>query len=227
MVKDVLERAKIDVDSIDLLACTVGPGSFTGIRIGVALVKGLAFGKAIPCVGVSTLEATAWALREASAIIVPVTDARRCGLYNAVFESDGEKLTRLTPDKLDLPDELLLIPMDPILIEQVIVNILENAVHHAEGFTRLSLSVFKEGDEAIFEIADNGCGIDKDKLDTIFSGYVNALSDKSDNNRRGLGIGLSVCATIIKAHGGKIEAENAKSGGAVFRFSLSTMEETG
>jgi two-component system sensor histidine kinase KdpD len=117
--------------------------------------------------------------------------------------------------------------MDPILIEQVIVNILENAVHHAEGFTRLSLSVFKEGDEAIFEIADNGCGIDKDKLDTLFSGYVNALSDKSDNNRRGLGIGLSVCATIIKAHGGKIEAENQKSGGAVFRFSLSTMEETG
>ena len=129
--------------------------------------------------------------------------------------------------ELDLPDELLLIPMDPILIEQVIVNILENAVHHAEGFTRLSLSVFRKGNEAIFEIADNGCGIDKDKLDTIFSGYVNALSDKSDNNRRGLGIGLSVCATIIKAHGGKIEAENAKSGGAVFRFSLSTMEETG
>jgi tRNA threonylcarbamoyladenosine biosynthesis protein TsaB len=107
MVKDVLERAKIDIDSIDLLACTVGPGSFTGIRIGVALVKGLAFGKGIPCVGVSTLEATAWALREASALIVPVTDARRCGLYNAVFESDGEKLTRLTPDKLDLPDELI------------------------------------------------------------------------------------------------------------------------
>ncbi|MBO7149022.1 MAG: tRNA (adenosine(37)-N6)-threonylcarbamoyltransferase complex dimerization subunit type 1 TsaB [Clostridia bacterium] len=107
MVKDVLERAKCDVDSLDMLACTVGPGSFTGIRIGVALVKGLVFGKSIPCVGVSTLEATAWAFREANALIVPVTDARRCGLYNAVFESDGEKLTRLTPDKLDLPDELI------------------------------------------------------------------------------------------------------------------------
>lgn len=126
---------------------------------------------------------------------------------------------------LDLPDEIIMIPMDAILIEQVIVNILENAVHHAVGFTKLSLRVFTIGNEAIFEIADNGCGIDRDKLDTVFLGYGDKLGADSDTHRRNAGIGLSVCASIIKAHGGNITAENAKTGGAVFRFSLSTEEE--
>ncbi|MBQ7822104.1 MAG: tRNA (adenosine(37)-N6)-threonylcarbamoyltransferase complex dimerization subunit type 1 TsaB [Clostridia bacterium] len=106
MVKTVLEQAKMHIEDVEALACTVGPGSFTGVRIGVALVKGLAAGRGIPCIGVSTLEATAEAARTLKGLIVPVTDARRCGLYNAVFESDGSTLTRLTPDKLDLPDEL-------------------------------------------------------------------------------------------------------------------------
>ena len=70
--------------------------------------------------------------------------------------------------ELDLPDELVLIPMDAILIEQVIINILENAVHHAKGFTRLGLRVFLIGNKAIFEISDDGCGIDENKLDNIF-----------------------------------------------------------
>ena len=61
---------------------------------------------------------------------------------------------------LELPDEVVLIPMDAILIEQVIVNILENAVQHAQGMTALTLRVFTLGNKAIFEIADNGCGID-------------------------------------------------------------------
>ena len=128
--------------------------------------------------------------------------------------------------ELDLPDELVLIPIDAILIEQVIVNILENAVNHAVGFTRLALRVFVIDSKAVFEISDNGCGIDKDKLDTLFSGYYNDKSDGvTDNQRRNFGIGLSVCATIIKAHGGSITAENAKGGGAVFRFALSTEED--
>ena len=126
---------------------------------------------------------------------------------------------------LDIPDELVIIPMDAILIEQVIVNILENAVHHAKGFTKLSLRVFVIGNKAIFEITDDGCGIDKDRLATIFLGYNNKFDDASDTHKRNIGIGLSVCATIVKAHGGSITAENAKSGGAVFRFSLSTEEE--
>jgi K+-sensing histidine kinase KdpD len=120
----------------------------------------------------------------------------------------------------DIPDTLLLIPMDPMLIEQVIFNILENAEQHAKGFTKLSLRVFTSDGNAVFEIADNGCGIAKERLDGLFLGYAGKLADSSDSGKRNLGIGLSVCATIVKAHGGSISAENAKSGGAIFRFSL-------
>jgi two-component system sensor histidine kinase KdpD len=126
--------------------------------------------------------------------------------------------------ELNLPDEFILIPMDAILIEQVIINILENAVHHAKGLTKITLLVFKIGNKAIFEISDDGCGISADKLDTIFSGYNDKSDDTSDTQKRNAGIGLSVCSTIIKAHDGRITAENKKSGGATFRFSLSTEE---
>ncbi len=126
--------------------------------------------------------------------------------------------------QLDIPDDVIVIPMDAILIEQVIINILENAVHHAEGFTKLSLRVFTIDQKAIFEISDDGCGIAPEKLDSIFVGYNDKSEDTSDTRSRNAGIGLSVCATIIKAHGGDITAENSKNGGAVFRFSLMTEE---
>ena len=117
-----------------------------------------------------------------------------------------------------------MIPMDAILIEQVIVNLLENAVHHAQGFTKLCLRVFTIDQTAFFEISDNGCGIPPEKLDRIFMGYNDKAEDTSDTRSRNAGIGLSVCATIIKAHGGEITAENAQEGGAVFRFTLLTEE---
>ena len=106
MVAEVLQRAELTADDIDMFAVTTGPGSFTGVRIGVSMVKGLAFGKNKPCVGVSALDALAAGLKELKDIIVPVMDARRCGLYNAVYLSDGGRVERLAPDKLDLPEEL-------------------------------------------------------------------------------------------------------------------------
>ncbi|MBO5845665.1 MAG: DUF4118 domain-containing protein [Clostridia bacterium] len=137
------------------------------------------------------------------------------------------KFKKRYPDQcveIDIPDDVIVIPMDAILIEQVIINILEHAIHHAEGFTRLSLRVFTMDGKAIFEIADNGCGIPNEKLDRIFRGYNDKSEDMSDTKSRNAGIGLSVCATIIKAHGGNITAENVKDGGALFRFSLTTEE---
>lgn len=122
--------------------------------------------------------------------------------------------------ELDIPDELTLIPMDAILIEQVIVNILENAVQHAAGMTRLSLRVYLLAGQAIFEIQDNGCGIREDRLPRLFTGFFTPEDAPADSQRRNAGIGLSVCATIIKAHGGDIDARNLKTGGAVFRFTL-------
>lgn len=137
------------------------------------------------------------------------------------------KFKKRYPDQkveLDVPDEVVIIPMDAILIEQVIINILENAIHHAEGFTKLSLRVFTIDKNAIFEISDNGCGIPSEKLERIFMGYNDKTENSSDTKARNAGIGLSVCATIVKAHGGDITAKNGKDGGAVFRFNLMTEE---
>ncbi len=125
--------------------------------------------------------------------------------------------------ELEIPDEVVIIPMDAILIEQVVVNILENAVQHAEGMTKLMLRVFTLGNKAIFEVKDNGCGIPAKRMETLFTGYYTREDEVADSQKNA-GIGLSVCATIIKAHGGSIKAENVKTGGAVFRFALETEE---
>lgn len=83
---------------IELYAVTSGPGSFTGVRIGTALVKGLAFGKDIPCVSLSTIEALAENLRGVTGIIVPAMDARRGQVYSAIFRAAGGEITRLCED---------------------------------------------------------------------------------------------------------------------------------
>ncbi len=121
---------------------------------------------------------------------------------------------------VDIPDDFVSIPMDAILIEQVLLNILENAVQHATGMTQLYLKIFTISQKAIFEIQDNGCGITEEKLKNIFNGIYPSDSLPSDGRKNNAGIGLSVCASIIKAHGGDIKAENAKEGGALFRFTL-------
>jgi len=126
--------------------------------------------------------------------------------------------------ELDIPDEMIMIPMDAILIEQVLINILENVIYHAKGFSVMKLRVFVIDGKAIFEVKDNGCGIDDERLEHIFDGYIGRETNSFDSNKRNAGIGLSVCATIIKAHGGKITAENSKGGGATFRFSLAIEE---
>lgn len=125
---------------------------------------------------------------------------------------------------LDLPEEPVLIPMDALLMEQVLVNLLENAVQHAYGQTWIRMRVSVQACKATFEIADNGCGIPPDRMAQLFSGQFSPDQQHADNAKRNAGIGLSVCATIIRAHGGVIEAENAREGGAVFRFTLNTEE---
>ncbi len=122
--------------------------------------------------------------------------------------------------ELDLPDDIVIVSIDAILIEQVLINILENAVQHAFGMTRLTLRVFTLGRKAIVEIIDNGCGIRQERLKNIFNGLHEQKDRPADSKKRNAGIGLSVCATIIRAHGGDITAENRKGGGAIFRFTL-------
>ena len=119
-----------------------------------------------------------------------------------------------------IPDEFVDIPMDSLLIEQVLLNLLENAVFHAKGMTELMLSVSLVGDKAVFEVADNGCGIPEDALQKIFNGNYEKSAAPVDGTRSNMGIGLSVCAAIVKAHGSDITAENRSGGGVVFRFAL-------
>ena len=101
MAEDVLARAHTTLDEIDYYAVTVGPGSFTGVRIGAATVKGLAFSldETENCVPVSTLEAIAEGLAPLDGIYAPVMDARRNEVYNALFRMENGVLTRLTPDR--------------------------------------------------------------------------------------------------------------------------------
>ena len=99
MIESALGCAEWEIDDLDLIAVSNGPGSFTGVRIGVATVKGLAFGKNIPCAGVSTLEALAYNLRYYNGIICPVMNARRAQVYNALFSCENGVLTRLCPDR--------------------------------------------------------------------------------------------------------------------------------
>ena len=98
MIESVLSFFSMEIGDVDLFAVSTGPGSFTGVRIGTATVKGLAFASNKPCVGVSTLEAIAYNLRFHKGLVCPVMNARRSQVYTAIFRSDGEKLERLTED---------------------------------------------------------------------------------------------------------------------------------
>ena len=98
MIESLLSFFSMEIGNVDLFAVSTGPGSFTGVRIGTATVKGLAFASDKPCVGVSTLEAIAYNLRFHKGIVCPVMNARRSQVYTAIFRSDGEKLERLTED---------------------------------------------------------------------------------------------------------------------------------
>ena len=122
------------------------------------------------------------------------------------------------------PDTLLLCPMDAILIEQVLVNFLENAALHAVGMTHVALSVEQRGGRVRFAVRDDGCGIPRDQLAHLFDGSPRAAGT-SDDHKRNMGIGLSVCNSIIRAHGGSLEAVNCAAGGAEFSFTLPLEED--
>ncbi len=98
MVEFILKQFEWTPDDIDLFAVSEGPGSFTGVRIGAATVKGLAFDTNKPCVGVSTLEALAQNLAHMNGLICPVMNARRKQVYTALFRAENGRLERLMPD---------------------------------------------------------------------------------------------------------------------------------
>ena len=106
MAQDMLKSCGLTPQQVEAVAVAAGPGSFTGVRIGVAAAKGFAWGSEIPCCGVSTLEAMAENLGVYDGYVVPVMDARRSQVYNAVFKAEKGVLTRLTEDRAISLEEL-------------------------------------------------------------------------------------------------------------------------
>lgn len=144
-----------------------------------------------------------------------------------VEEVVAEAVTRLKKRfpgaeiEVSIPDEFLMIPMDAMLIEQVLMNLLENALVHSKSQKLPHLIVENQPDNICFHVIDYGIGINEEHLDTIFDGtYDSSPSDV----RKGMGIGLSICKTIISAHNGTILARNHDSG-AEFLFTLPKEEQ--
>ena len=119
----------------------------------------------------------------------------------------------------ELPTDVLLVPMDGQLIIQVLVNLLDNAAKHTREACEICLRVYQRGQRAVFEVCDDGGGIAPGLLDHLFESFVTGQSNPSDAHR-GVGLGLSICYAVVKAHGGEITAENNQRGGATFRFTL-------
>lgn len=119
---------------------------------------------------------------------------------------------------INVPDDLLIIPMDPILIEQVIINLVENAANHSNSELPIDLTVDSDDKNVYIHIKDYGTGISEERLSTIFDGTPPSKNNTSDA-KKGMGIGLSICKTIILAHNGKIYARNHNNG-AEFYFTL-------
>ncbi|MDO5557983.1 MAG: DUF4118 domain-containing protein [Oscillospiraceae bacterium] len=144
-------------------------------------------------------------------------------LAEEIASDSVAKFKKRFPDanvSVSVPDEMLLIPMDAILIEQVIVNLLENAAIHAIGATMIKFTVTAGDKCAVFTVSDNGAGIADDVLPKILDGYFCSRSENRSDAKRNMGIGLSVCRTIVSAHNGEMSAENLSGGGACFRFTL-------
>lgn len=120
MARELLTSCEVKPEELTAVACAAGPGSFTGVRIGVAAAKGLAWARELPCVGVSTLHAMAQQAREFQGVICCAMDARRAQVYNALFDCEDGILTRMTDDRAisveDLAQELKMSKKPKIMV---------------------------------------------------------------------------------------------------------------
>jgi two-component system sensor histidine kinase KdpD len=148
--------------------------------------------------------------------------------YELVEELIGEvsrKFKNRYPDiplRVSIPEEPLFIPMDILLIEQVIMNLLENAAVHGRDLTRVELSAAVSGGEAVFCVDDDGKGVDPEILERVPKSdhFVTSRRKGDSRGKRDMGIGLSLCTSIVKAHGGTFSAGRGARDGARFTFSL-------
>jgi len=141
--------------------------------------------------------------------------------WQSLEEIVGVVLNRLSEKLKDrrisatLPEDLPLIPFDPLLIEQVLMNLFDNALKYTSSGTPLEISASVREDELVIEVADRGLGLPQGSEERIFEKFV-----RGSGPGGGIGLGLAICRAIVTAHGGRIWAENRIGGGAAFRFTL-------
>lgn len=124
---------------------------------------------------------------------------------------------------VSVPDELIMVPMDAVLIEQVLSNLLENSVAHGKTTSHIHMIVRNDGSFAHFIVQDNGAGFSDAELPRLFDGSLKHSETTSGDGKRNMGLGLSVCLAIVRAHNGTMDAKNLPGGAEVsFRLPLST-----
>ncbi len=134
------------------------------------------------------------------------------------------KLYPELPVETEVPEEVLFVPMDAVLICQVLTNLLENAALHGRTTSRITVRVTSGAGRAKFVVEDDGGGIDAEALPLLFEDKPAGAAPVDSKGRHNMGIGLTVCRTIVKAHGGDMSAANRPGGGAVFWFELPLTE---
>ena len=149
-----------------------------------------------------------------------------------VIEAAVSLTARRHPDRefaVDVPGELVLVPMDARLVEQVLLNLLDNAVRHTEAGSEISvrLTTDREAGQAVFTVSDRGSGIAEADLPHIFQAFYTDAAGDSES-ARSMGLGLAICETVVKAHGGVISARNRTDGpGAEFTFTIPMEDQNG
>lgn len=144
-------------------------------------------------------------------------------IVEEIISSAVIKFRKRFPDvniDVDMPEEFLMVPMDGILIEQVLVNLLENSVLHGKTLSRIRIVVTKQESRLVFAVEDDGQGIRESILPVMFEGCLQSMEGEEYDSKRNMGIGLSVCMSIVKAHKGNMRAENISAGGARVSFWL-------
>ena len=147
LLDGMLKTAGLTLDDMDIIAVAQGPGSFTGIRIGVSAAKGLAWAKALPCCGVSTLEAMAYGVTDFEGVVVGAMDARRQQVYNALFRTENGRVTRLCADRavaMELvAEELAAIPEPKLIVGDgavLLYDFLASPLHRQQSAAGVALA---------------------------------------------------------------------------------------
>ncbi len=137
-----------------------------------------------------------------------------------------EKRTPGRAIDVEMPDHVVMAPMDARLVSQVLINLLDNAHKHTPKEQPITISVCADEETVTITVADRGSGIAECDLPHIFQMFYTTCR-RSPDSKRGVGLGLAICQSIVEAHGGSIRAENRKGGGAAFTFTLPVGGETG